>query len=106
MQPITQPNEQKITSLQQLFETGQIHNFQEEDFINQAFEFIDQNLIMDCKLLYEEGLKKFPHSAALFFEFGYFLFENGEVKSAKESLMKVNTLKTKFYNPFDCYYYF
>jgi len=104
MQPITQPNEQKITSLQQLFETGQIHNFQEEDFINQAFEFIDQNLIMDCKLLYEEGLKKFPHSAELFFEFGYFLFENGEVKSAKESLMKVNIIKTKIYNP--VYYFY
>jgi hypothetical protein len=89
MQPITQPTT-KITSLQQLFETGEIHKFSEEDFISQAFDFIDQNLMVDCKLLFEEGLKKFPHSAELFFEFGYFLFENGEVKAAKDSLMKVN----------------
>jgi TolA-binding protein len=89
MQPISQSTDTKSSSLQQLFESGEIHKFEEEDYINQAFDFIDQNQLVDCKLLFEEGLKKFPHSAELYFEFGYFLFENGENQNAKESLMKV-----------------
>ena len=97
MQTNENSSENKIKNLQQLFNSGEIHTFQEEDFINQAFDFMDQNLLVDCKLLFEEGLKKFPNSAKIFFEFGYFMFENGEIEPAKQYLMKV-TKRRKIIN--------
>lgn len=89
MQTSTNGTEKKVKNLQELFDSGQIHQFQEEDFINQARDFMEQNLLVDCKLLFEEGLKKFPKSSKLYFEFGYFLFENDKTQPAKENLMKV-----------------
>lgn len=89
MQIESSPKKYPASGLQKLFDSGEIHNFQEEDFINQAFDFMDQELLVDCKLLFEEGLKKFPHSADLYFEFGYFMFESNESEKAKEYLMKV-----------------
>ena len=89
MQIESTQNKTKTTGLQQLFDSGEIHNFQEEDFINQAFDFMDKELLVDCKLLFEEGLKKFPHSGDLYFEFGYFMYETNESEKAKQYLMKV-----------------
>lgn len=88
----TSPNgtEAKVNNLQQLFDSGVIHQFNEEDFINQACDFMSQGQLVDCKFLFEEGLKKFPKSPNLYFEFGYFLFENNQTQPAKECLMKVS----------------
>lgn len=89
MQPVPPTNDGKVGSLQDLFDSGRIHGFDEQAFIDQAYDFMDQGLFVDTKLLYEEALKKFPHSADLFFEFGYFHLERDEPEPARQYLMKV-----------------
>jgi Tfp pilus assembly protein PilF len=90
MEPTT--TKKTNSTLQDLFESGEIHKFQEEDFTEHAHDFMNRELFLDAKLLFEEGLKKFPHNSDLHFEFGYFLLERGESESARQYLMKVNPL--------------
>lgn len=84
-----------LKELEKLFEKEDVSQFQEKDFIKHADELVEKNKVKDAEFLYEEGLKKFPQSAKILFEYGYMMFENLDFEKAKELITKVENIFIK-----------
>lgn len=66
-----------------------IQNYSEDDFIDQFFDFKDQHKNDEAVEILKLSLQKYSQSHKLYFELGYFLFEQNRYPEAKENLLKV-----------------
>ena len=78
-----------LKALEILFENEDVSKFTVKDFVKHSDDLIEKNKVKDAEFLYEEGLKKFPNSHKLYFEYGYMMFENLDFEKAKELIVKV-----------------